>query len=154
MRILIVTLLSAFCTFATAQDFTVGTLRIDNSWSRALPPNAPAGAAYFVIHNSGTDTDSLVSASSPIAGKAELHTHVMNGEVMKMQQVDSVTVPAGGEAIFAPGGNHVMLFGLKKPLVAGEAFPLTLVFQNAGAVDIEVQIEQDAPSPAAEHMDH
>lgn len=146
-------LLTAFCTLAMAHDFSVGALRIDHPWSRALPPNAPAGAAYFVIHNNGTDTDSLVSASSPIAEKAELHTHVMLGEVMKMQQVDSVAVPAGGEATFAPGGNHVMLFGLKKPLVAGESFPLTLVFQNAGAVDVEVKIEQDAPAPSASHMD-
>jgi copper(I)-binding protein len=154
MRLLITVLLTAFCTLAMAQEFTAGALRVDQPWSRALPPNAPAGAAYFVIQNSGTDADTLVSLSTPVADKAELHTHVMNGEVMKMQKVESVEVPAGGDAIFAPGGNHVMLFGLKKPLVAGESFPLTLVFQNAGAVDVEVKIEQDAPTPAAEHMDH
>lgn len=154
MRILISILLSVFCTLALAHDFTVGSLRIDHPWSRALPPNAPAGAAYFVVQNSGTAADTLVSASSPVAEKAELHTHVMLGEVMKMQQVESVAIPAGGNATFAPGGNHVMLFGLKKPLVAGESFALTLVFQNAGAVDVEVKIEQDAPAPAAEHMDH
>lgn len=154
MRILISILLSVFCTLALAHDFSVGSLRIDHPWSRALPPNAPAGAAYFVVQNSGTAADTLVSASSPVAEKAELHTHVMLGEVMKMQQVESVAIPAGGNATFAPGGNHVMLFGLKKPLVAGESFALTLVFQNAGAVDVEVKIEQDAPAPAAEHMDH
>jgi copper(I)-binding protein len=96
----------------------------------------------------------LVSANSPIAAKAELHTHVMLGEVMKMQQVESVAIPAGGDVKFAPGGNHVMLFGLKKPLVAGEYFPLTLVFEKSGAVDVEVKVEQDAPAPSAEHMDH
>ncbi|SDU06263.1 hypothetical protein SAMN05216296_1558 [Pseudomonas pohangensis] len=153
LRILMATLLATFCTLATAHEFTVGSLRIDHPWSRALPPNAPAGAAYMVIHNEGTDADALVSASTPIADKAELHTHVMSGEVMKMQQVESVAIPAGGEARFAPGGNHVMLFGLKKPLVAGESFPLTLVFEKAGAVDVEVKIEQDAPA-ADEHMNH
>ena len=153
IRILMATLLTVFSTLAMAQDFAVGTLKIDHPWSRALPPNAPAGAAYLVIHNNGTEPDALVSASTPIAAKAELHTHVMIGEVMKMQQVESVEIPAGGESKFAPGGNHVMLFGLKKPLVAGQSFPLTLVFETAGAVDIEVNIQQDAPT-ADEHMNH
>ena len=153
MRFLIACLLSVFCTIAMAHDFTVGSLKIDHPWSRALPPNAPAGAAYFVIHSSSTADDALMSASSPIADKAELHTHVMLGEVMKMQQINSVGVPAGGEAVFAPGGNHVMLFGLKKPLVAGESFPLTLVFEKAGAVDVQVKVEQDA-LVADEHAGH
>ncbi len=153
MRILIATLLAAFCTHAMAHDFKVGELQIDHPWSRALPPNAPAGAAYLVIHNNGTDADKLVSASSPIAAKAELHMHVMLGEVMKMQQIDSVAVPAGGDAVFAPGSNHVMLFGLKQPLVAGEYFPLTLVFEKSGAVDVQVKVEQDTPVPT-EHADH
>ncbi|MBF7730744.1 copper chaperone PCu(A)C [Pseudomonas sp. N040] len=137
-----------------AHEFTAGELYIDHPWSRALPPNAPAGAAYLVIHNKGTNADTLLSASTPMADKAELHTHVMFGEVMKMQRVDSVGVPAGGEARFAPGGNHVMLFGLKQPLVAGEFFPLTLVFEKAGAVEVQVKVEQDAPAPAAEHLEH
>lgn len=153
MRILMATLLTSFCTLAMAHDFIVGALQIDHPWSRALPPNAPVGAAYMVVLNSSAEPDALVSASTPIASKAELHTHVMSGEVMKMQQVESVTIPAGGEARFAPGGNHVMLFGLKKPLVAGESFPLTLVFEKAGAVDVEVNIQQDAPT-AEEHMNH
>lgn len=153
MRFLTAFLLTAFCTLAMAHDFKVGALQIDHPWSRELPPNAPAGAAYFVIHSQSADADALLSVSSPIAEKAELHTHVMLGEVMKMQQIDSVAVPAGGQAVFAPGGNHVMLFGLKKPLVAGESFPLTLVFEKAGAVDVQVNVEQDAPV-AAEHAAH
>ena len=153
MRFLTAFLLTAFCTLAMAHDFKVGALQIDHPWSRALPPNAPTGAAYCVSHSQSDDADALVSVSSPIAEKAELHTHVMLGEVMKMQQIDSVAVPAGGQAVFAPGGNHVMLFGLKKPLVAGESFPLTLVFEKAGAVDVQVNVEQDAPV-AAEHAAH
>lgn len=154
MRTLMTFLLSVICTFTMAADYEVGDLQIDQVWSRALPPNAPAGAAYFMVQNMGADGDWLVSANSPIAEKAELHTHVMLGEVMKMQQVASVAVPAGGVAKFAPGGNHVMLFGLKKPLVAGETFPLTLVFEKAGAVDVEVKVEQEAPAPMSGHMDH
>jgi copper(I)-binding protein len=153
MRILIASLLAVFCSFCMAHEFTIAELHIDHPWSRALPPNAPAGAAYFVISNKGAAPDTLVSASSPIADKAELHTHVMLGEVMSMQKVDSVGIAEGGEAVFAPGGNHVMLFGLKQPLVAGESFPLTLVFEKAGAVEVQVKVEQDAPA-AAEHSGH
>jgi hypothetical protein len=152
MRILVATLLAAFCSFASAHDYNVGDLNIDHPWARALPPTAPAGAAYFVVHSKSTTDDTLVSAMSPVADKTELHTHVMMGEVMKMQQVESVAIPAGGEVKFAPGGLHVMLFGLKQPLVAGESFPLTLVFQNAGTVQVDVKVEQDAPP--AEHSDH
>lgn len=152
MHYMLAGLLSFFCTLTMAHDFQVGDLSIAHPWSRAMPPNAPTGAAYLVIQNQGADADALVSVSTPIAEKAELHTHVMLGEVMKMQQVNSVGIPAGGEASFAPGGNHVMLFGLKKPLVADEFFPLTLVFEKAGAVDVQVKVEQDVPTAA--HTDH
>ena len=134
---------------AFAHDYSVGELHIDHPWSRALPPTAPNGAAYFVVHNKSTEGDRLLGASTPLAATAELHTHVHLGDVMKMQKVDSVGVPAEGEARFEPGSNHVMLFGLKQPLVAGERFPLTLEFEKAGKVVVEVDIEAEAPK--AEH---
>nr|WP_137973061.1 copper chaperone PCu(A)C [Pseudomonas sp. F(2018)] len=134
---------------AVAHDYSVGELHIDHPWSRALPPTAPNGAAYFVVHNKGTAGDRLLGASTPLAATAELHTHVHLGDVMKMQKVDSVGVPANGEARFEPSSNHVMLFGLKQPLVAGERFPLTLEFEKAGKVEVEVAIEAEAPK--AEH---
>lgn len=152
MRILLASLLAAFCSMAMAHNFMVADIHIAHPWSRALPPNAPTGAAYLIIKNRSIEEDALVSVSSPIASKAELHTHVMMGEVMKMQQVDSVGIAAGGDVTFAPGGNHIMLFGLKQPLVAGESFQLTLVFEKAGAVDVQVNVEADAPLPV--HADH
>lgn len=151
-------LLCLLCATASAHEYRVADLHIDHPWSRALPPNVPNGAAYFVVHNNGKDGDRLLAASSPIADKAELHAHVHIGEVMRMQQINSVGIPAGGEARFEPSGNHVMLFGLKKPLVAGERFPLTLEFEKAGKVEVEVAVQTDAPAPAAhsadEHMHH
>ncbi len=138
---------------ALAADYKVGDLTISDPWSRALPPNAPAGAAYFTVTNQGQAQDRLVGAASDIAGKAELHTHVKSGEMMRMQKADAVDIPAGGEVTFAPGGNHVMLIGLKRPLKDGEQFPLTLEFEKAGKVRVEVPVRADAQG-GMQHHDH
>ncbi|MNC17203.1 hypothetical protein D3C75_650760 [compost metagenome] len=124
-----------------AHEYKVGELTIDHPWSRELPPNAPAGAAYFTLHNQGAEADRLIAASSPRAQKSELHTHLQQDGMMKMVQIPGVDIPAQGEVVFQPGGNHVMLFGLSQPLTAGEQFPLTLEFEKAGKVDVQVKVE-------------
>lgn len=124
-----------------AHDYKAGDLTIDHPWSRELPPNAPAGAAYFTLKNQGTAADRLLGVSTPRAQKSELHTHVHQNGLMKMQRVPAVEIPAKGEVAFQPGGNHVMLFGLKQPLKAGEQFPLTLEFEKAGKVEVQVKVE-------------
>ncbi|SDS20855.1 hypothetical protein SAMN05216598_0862 [Pseudomonas asplenii] len=142
--------------FAHAHEFTVGELRIDHPWSQELPPNAPTVAAYFTLQNQGTTDDRLTSVDSPIAGKAELHEHVMQANLMKMQQVPDVTIPAKGEVKFAPMAYHVMLLDLKDRslLQDGKHFPLTLHFEKAGAVTVEVAVQRQPPaaSPAKMHM--
>jgi len=124
-----------------AHDYKAGDLTIDHPWSRELPPNAPAGAAYFTLKNQGTAADRLLGVSTPRAQKSELHTHVHQNGLMKMQRVPAVEIPAKGEVAFQPGGNHVMLFGLKQPLKTGEQFPLTLEFEKAGKVEVQVKVE-------------
>lgn len=124
-------------------------------WSRAMPPSAPTGAVYFTLNNSGDQQDRLIGVQTSRAKKAELHTHVHEGEIMRMEQIDSVEVPAGGHVEFKPGGSHVMLFELSEPLVAGEHFPLTLIFENAGEVTVEVAIQEQAPeSNGHDHKHH
>lgn len=123
-------------------------------WSRAMPPTAPTGAVYFVLHNPSDAPDRLVGVQTHRAEKAELHTHVHEGEVMRMERIDSVEVPAGGDVAFKPGGNHVMLFKLTEPLVAGERFPLTLIFEKAGEVKVDVTIQDQAPEPNANAHAH
>jgi len=151
IRLLATSLLALACSSSFAHEYQVAELQIAHPWSRALPPNAAAGAAYFVVHNQGKTEDRLLGAQTPRATKTEIHAMVQLGEVMKMQQLDSVGIPAGGEAKFAPGGNHLMLFGLQKPLVAGERFPLTLEFEKAGKVEVEIVIEANAPEQHADH---
>ena len=139
---------------AHAQDEMQGTLAIHQPWSRALPPVAPNGAAYFRIVNHGKAADRIVSAHSPVADRAELHTHEMKEGVMTMRRVPSAEVPAGGGLSFEPGGLHVMLLGLKQPLVEGESFPLTLEFRDAGKIEVTVKVGGGGTSGHSGHAGH
>ncbi|MCW8158162.1 copper chaperone PCu(A)C [Stutzerimonas stutzeri] len=164
LRLLAAGAITALCMPAIAQEHhhdhqapveAVATeLAISQAWSRAMPPSAPTGAVYFVLENRGDQPQRLVGAQTPRAGKTELHTHVHQGDMMKMQQIESVDVPASGKVEFKPGGNHVMLFGLKQPLVAGESFPLTLQFESGAEVTTEVSIEVDAPAASGATQGH
>ena len=78
--------------FASAHEYNVGNLHIAHPWSLALPPNAPNVAAYFVIDNKGAEDDRLLSVETPVSDRAELHEHVMNGDVMRMQQVQNLSL--------------------------------------------------------------
>ena len=150
--IVIAALLLPAC-FAHAHEYKAGELEIAHPWSQELPPNAPTVAAYFVIHNTGATPDRLLSADTPVADKAELHEHVMQGDLMKMQQVPSVAVPAKGDLTFAPMAYHVMLLGLKdRSLLAdGKQFPLTLTFEKAGKVEVEVSVQKVPPMAGHGH---
>ena len=132
--------------FAQAHEYEVGQLHIDHPWSREMPPVAPTAAAYFVVHNKGSEADRLIRVSTPVAGKAELHEHLHADGVMKMQQVQDVAIPAGGEVKFEPMGYHVMLFNLQQQAKDGERFPLTLTFEKAVDVEVEVAVQKDAPA--------
>jgi copper(I)-binding protein len=139
--------------FANAHEYKVGALEIAHPWSQELPPNAPNVAAYFVIHNTGNSADRLLSVDSPISGKAQLHEHVMQNDLMKMQQVPSVEIPAGGDITFAPMAYHVMLLELndRSLLSDGKRFPLTLHFEKSGDVTVEVAVQKQAPEATQKH---
>jgi copper(I)-binding protein len=139
--------------FANAHEYKAGELEIAHPWSQELPPNAPTVAAYFVIHNEGKTADRLLSVDSPISGTAELHEHVMQNDLMKMQQVQNVEIPAGGEVTFAPMAYHVMLLNLKDRslLSDGKRFPLTMHFERAGDVTVEVSVQKQAPDGMQAH---
>lgn len=115
-------------------------LHVIDAWARATVPTAKVGATYFVVHNRGDSSDRLVRLESTVANKTEMHTSTMHGDLMKMERLDSVRVIANGHTVFEPGGHHVMLMGLREPLVEGDAFPLTLIFENAGPVEVMVTV--------------
>lgn len=125
----------------------VGPLTIVHAWARATPPTAKTGAVYLTIRNDGPAPDALVTAETPVAKKAEMHTHVQDGGVMQMRPIDALDIPVGGVRRMAPGGDHVMLMSLEKPLVEGERFPLRLRFSGAGETEIEVSVHAPGYRP-------
>ena len=133
---------------AFAHDYQLGTIKIGHPWARATV--AANGGAFLVLENTGTAADKLVSASTELAGKVELHTHIKEGDIMRMRPVAAIEVPAGKKVMLEPGGYHVMLLGLKKPLKEGERFPLTLQFEKAGKITVEIAV--DKPGAGAEQQ--
>ena len=121
-----------------------GALTVEDARARILLANRPGGG-WLTIRNSG-EADRLTGIESPAAERIELHTHIHEGDVTMMREVDAIEVPAGGEAALEPGGNHLMLFGLKPGLKAGDIFPLTLVFEKAGRITVKMRV---APLPAS-----
>jgi copper(I)-binding protein len=126
-----------------------GAVDVRGAWARPTPPGAEVGAAYFEIHSRSGDR--LLEVVTPAARRAEIHTMSMKDDVMQMRRVDAVPVPAGKPVALAPGGLHVMLLGLARPLVAGETVPLQLKFEKAGTVTVNVTVraEGDAASTGA-----
>lgn len=126
---------------AGAHDYTLGDLTIEHPWARASAGTAANGAAYMTITTKANSADRLLEAASPVAAKVELHTHVIDGDVMRMRPVKAIEVNVGEPAVLKPGGLHVMLIGLKAPLQEGAKFPMTLSFEKAGTTTVEVQVE-------------
>lgn len=126
------------------------SVTVTGAWARAGAPTAKAGAAFLTLNNGGDAPDRLISARTPVADKAELHTHIMDNGVMKMREVDAIDVAPGAPVTLKPGGLHVMLLGLKQPLTEGSRFPVTLTFDKAGAVTVEVTV-QGAAAMAPAH---
>lgn len=131
------------------------SLHVENPWSRAMPPSAPTAAAYFELHNGGDRPDRLLGARTSIAGKAAIHEHAHVDGLMKMREVaGGVPLAADARVSFQPGGYHVMLFELPRQMNEGEHFSLTLVFERAGEVMVEVPVRRGAPSAQDGHHHH
>lgn len=130
-------------------------IHITDAWARVTLGKIANSAAYFSIDNSGTSDDRLIDARGEISDKIELHTHIRDGDVMRMRRLDAgVAVPAGKSVAFAPGGHHVMLIGVKSPLKEGNTFALTLVFEKAGTVVVDIPVKRSAPRGHSDHKHH
>jgi copper(I)-binding protein len=130
---------------------TVGELSLSDAFTRATPPSAKTAGGYLTIGNTGAEVDRLLSAASPAAAKVGLHDMKVEGDQMKMSELeDGIEIPAGQTVTLAPGGLHIMFMGLKAPFIEGQSVPVTLVFEKAGAIELELPVA----SVAADHTGH
>lgn len=125
---------------------------IKSPWARAsISKN---GAAYFTVANLGKTDVKVVGVSADVARRVELHTHIQDGEIMRMRHVKDIPVPAGGSVSLKPGGYHVMLMGLTRKLKEGETFPLTVMFDNGSKQQVTVKIGKMGAGGPMDHMKH
>lgn len=123
-------------------DYKVGSIEIGQPWARATPSTAPSAGGFLTLTNKGNVADRLIAVESPAASQAEVHEMKMDGAVMRMRALENgIALPPGQTVELKPGGYHVMFFGLKAPFVKDQKVPATLVFEKAGRVDVEFQVE-------------
>ena len=139
-----------------AHDHGAGSVQIGHPWARPTVAGQKAGGGYLTLENRGRSADRLLSARSSAAERVELHSMQMDGDVMRMRQLEAIELEPGARVELKPGGMHLMLVGLKAPLAKGAKVPLTLRFEQAGEVRVELQVEQGAPAPhgATGHAPH
>ena len=135
---------------AHAHSFKLGTIDIGHPYARATVAGQPTGGGFLTLANGGTD-DKLLSAAAGVSAGVELHSMSMEGDMMRMRQVDGIALPAGKTVELKPGGYHIMFVGLKAPLKAGDTFPMKLKFEKAGEVTVEVKIEAAGAMPGMKH---
>lgn len=132
-------------TLLFATTASADTLTVDDPYVREVPPGSPATAAFMTLHNSGDSAVRLISADNSIAEHTELHNHVNVDGVMQMRQVEAIEVPAGGSALLAPGGLHLMMIGLQNPVSEGDQVELSLTFDNGETLELDAPVRPVMP---------
>jgi len=128
----------------TMQTAWAANISVSDAWARATMPGQPVSGAYMQIRS---DADArLVSASSPAVPRVEMHEMKMDGDVMRMREVKAIDLPKGKTVSLEPGGFHIMLMNLPKPIAAGDVIPLILTVESGGKQQtIEVKAEARSP---------
>jgi protein SCO1 len=140
--LIVALLMMALASPARAQ----GSISIVHAWSRATPPGASVGAAYFEVVNTG-NADVLTGIETPQARRVEMHSMTVVDGLMQMRKLDSLPIPAHGHVRFEPGTLHAMLIDLVRPLKEGERVPLTLLFRGAGKLQVDAMVQGFAAAP-------
>ena len=147
-RLALAALFAVLAIPAFALDYRLGAIEIGQPWARATPPTAESGGGFLVITNTGTTPDRLIAVKSPAADKVEIHEMKMDGNIMRMREVEKgIEIPPGATVELKPGGFHVMFMGLKAPFAKEAKVPLTLVF---GALQYPLLQKYAAASATAE----
>lgn len=140
---------------AAAHEVTAGDLVIGHPWSRTTPATAKTGVGYLTVTNNGSEPDRLVGGSADVSAGFTLHTSKIVDGVARMRPLEGGLPIAPGETIsLKPGATHVMLTGMKKPILEAEPFAGTLVFEKAGSVPVEFTVEGFGGRPAEASDSH
>ena len=127
-------------------------LAVTQAWARATPPGATVAAVYLTLDNSAGGADRLLSVSTDVAERPEVHATVHDGDVVRMRRTEPLDIGAGERIAFEPGGRHLMLMGLQAPLVQGSRIAITLEFEKAGRISVEADVlAGDATDPHVGH---
>ncbi len=122
------------------------TLHIKDAWARPLDASLGiAGALYLTLQNDTHDPVTLVGGHTSVADTMELHQSIMEDDVMRMRPMAAVSIQPGEQVIFAPGGNHAMLKGLTRSLVAGDSIAFTMRFAGHAPVTTYAVVQWEAP---------
>jgi hypothetical protein len=136
---LLCTLLTVAVAPSAAYEYRLGPLIIGNPHAISLIPGRPV-VVYMTVVNQSDQVDRIVSVYTRRAQKAELHQHVMSGDVMMMKEVNEIDVPPQGKAELKPGGFHIMLFGVATALKPGDRIPMEIEFEFAGRAKFEAVV--------------
>ena len=143
MRILALLL----CLIAVSASAAPADIELIQPWVR-VTPGQRTGALYMTLHNGGSESDRLVTVLTPMA-RADLHSSVEEKNVVRMQKVDAIELSPGGSVPLQPGGLHIMLVGLDPNVKPGTSIALTLRFERAGDIVINVPVLAPGAEPPA-----
>jgi hypothetical protein len=147
-RLLLIGIFMAFKLTVPAFAHEDMDIAVSKAWVAALPPTQATTAAYMTIENKGKDKEVLVSVTTPVAGVAEIHQMLDEGGMMKMAMLKDLTIPAMGKIVLGPGGYHLMLINLVKPLKKGDVVPIYLKFDCGCTVEVKATVG-DGPDQAS-----
>lgn len=136
-------LLAAASAVLVSTSAFAGDIMIHDAYARSAGKMAKTGAAFLHVMNGGASDDRLIAVRSDVAARVELHTHIEDANgVMRMVEVeDGIAVPAGGMAMLERGGDHVMFMGITAPFEQGREIAVTLVFENAGEIEVIIPVD-------------
>ena len=156
IKVFLSTLIALTSGFFALNAVAEGDVQVQDPWVLAAPPNAKVLAAYLEIKNNGEKPRILTGVSSPAFGQVGIHQSIMHGNMVHMEQLKELNIPAHSSVALKPGGLHLMLMDAKKPLRVGDQVPMTLTFQSGEKIAITamVRASQTEGMEDHQHMDH
>lgn len=131
---------------AFAHDDHVHLVKVTKAWSRPTGKRTMSGVVYLTIENTSKESDTLTGIHSPVAEMVMLHTTVRDGEIARMEHLEELAIPAGETVTLAPGGHHIMLMSLTKPITKDDLVPVTLTFKKSGKMLVLAKVGMMAPA--------